>query len=376
MKVIRILIYSFFFLISVSSAANATALGDLAAKMTPGSWAKLETIGFDSGKILYTTGDYPGNISTSSRIIDYVESAAWDPNTRQFFHMSAPHNNAWKFIIYKDDTNTWETGPLPAECMKYGRFAVDKTSCGGHAFDLMTIDVSRGELIWRYATVSPRTFKYNIASKTWSLLPQVADKDLSSWTASYNKYGAMVYFPERNGIFSNVGKVMFFFHFDTGSWEKLPGVSPVGGYENFAEYNPVHKVIIFGGGNDGTNIHHELYKMDAIGKVTRLKDAPIPLRITGGPSSVGTLVTVDPVSGKYLILTSEKKLFEYDVIADSWKLMPTAAPITSNAVATPVNTYGVVMFVAAKAVYIYKHGECSSCKIPTPPVKPAGLKFD
>ena len=49
----------------------------------------------------------------------------------------------------------------------------------------------------------------------------------------------------------------------SGAWTILSdGQLPMGPYHNFAEYNPVHKVVIFGGGN-GSN---DIYKLDTCGQ--------------------------------------------------------------------------------------------------------------
>ena len=66
----------------------------------------------------------------------------------------------------------------------------------------------------------------------------------------------------------------------------------MGVYQNFAEYNPVHKVMIFGGGNGS----RDLYKMDNAGTITKMMNAPIDLGTTWG-----SITTIDPMSGDFLI---------------------------------------------------------------------------
>jgi hypothetical protein len=56
------------------------------------------------------------------------------------------------------------------------------------------------------------------------------------------------------------------------------------------EYNPVHRVMIWGGGN---------------------------------------IVTVDPVSGDYLVFGSDGSFYAYDVNADRWTLRPGPVPFAS-----------------------------------------------
>jgi len=357
-------------LFSVTSPASV--LGDLAASMSPGTWAELNTEGFDEGTLLFTTDDQPGNTTYGRRIIDYAESAAWDPVSRQFFFVGGPHAYGWKFIIYKEETNTWREGPLPFDCQNYG-FKSGK-GCAGHGFDLNTINVAKGEFVWRYRKLAPEVMKFDISNETWSRFPMPPSNILSTWDAVNNQYGALEWFPERNGFFSVVGTRMFFYTESTDTWEKLSGVS-LGNYHNFAEYSPVHKVMLFGGGNSGVPQNQELYKMDVDGSITKLNDAPggAKIRITADSSSSnGTLIKSDPVSGKYIVLTINKKLYEYDVVSDIWKQL-SDPPITSHAIATAIPEHGVIMYVSGDVIYLYKHEDCSSCAPLVPASTPGGL---
>lgn len=51
------------------------------------------------------------------------------------------------------------------------------------------------------------------------------------------------------------------------------------------QYNPVHKIMLFGGGNDGGGKYRDLYKMDVNGVITKLKNSPMNTWITAGKSS-------------------------------------------------------------------------------------------
>jgi hypothetical protein len=83
-------------------------------------------------------------------------------------------------------------------------------------------------------------------------------------------------------------------------------------------------------------------------------------------------LTVDPVSGAYLVFGADGSFYVYDVAADTWTkqsqtnlFAPVLCDGTCDArfvwqvVATPVSTYGVVAFVkfnfGNSTVYIYKH---------------------
>jgi hypothetical protein len=133
----------------------------------------------------------------------------------------------------------------------------------------------------------------------------------------------------------------------------------------------VHKVVLFGGDN---NVIH---KLDQQGTVTRLNNAPIPLGI------YRSVTTVDPVSGKYLILGANRSFYEFDVMTDTWRVLsgtvPSAVfsaltPPIFDVIAAPVSTHGVVMFVTANAtnskVHIYKHAAGAAAP-PTSPIPSA-----
>jgi hypothetical protein len=170
----------------------------------------------------------------------------------------------------------------------------------------------------------------------------------------------MEFFPEMNGLVAAANREVYFCNTVTKQWSRIAQNVPMSDqYHFFAEYNPVHKVIVCGGGNGSRKIN----KVDGNGNVTPLRDAPIGVGVTQ------TVFTCDPVSGKYLVLGNDV-FYEYDVVSDSWtNLGQGAKPIfdvnrgngAGGIAATPVSTYGVVMFIAwdfdrSKAM-IYKHTE-------------------
>jgi hypothetical protein len=150
------------------------------------------------------------------------------------------------------------------------------------------------------------------------------------------------------------------FSFDTNQWMRVgPGKNlSMGGLHHFAEYNPVHKLVLFGSG-DGSN---DIYTVNSTGQITKKGDSPVVL----GPNH--TITTVDPVSGDYLVFTMGRQFYVYDVIADSWDLQSASVPIWTSrysgkdvhgVVATPVSTYGINLFVTCNGgdcrVTLYKH---------------------
>src|SRR5262249_14091088 len=117
----------------------------------------------------------------------------------------------------------------------------------------------------------------------------------------------------------------------------------------------VHKVVLFGGGNNSK----DLYKIDAAGKITGCKTAPFEVGINTA------VVTSDPVSGDFLVLHKDDKFYSYNPKTDTWKElttkgMPFAMKGSSfDVVATPISNYGVTLFFTAPRkglkVVLYKH---------------------
>ena len=88
----------------------------------------------------------------------------------------------------------------------------------------------------------------------------------------------------------------------SGSWTTVRSGLTMGGLHILADYNPVHKVVAFGGGNGS----RDLYKLDAQGNVTTLNPAPIVY------NTHGSLMTTDPVSGDILFISNDS-VYAYDI---------------------------------------------------------------
>jgi hypothetical protein len=147
----------------------------------------------------------------------------------------------------------------------------------------------------------------------------------------------------------------------------------MGEYHNIAEYNPVHKVMLFGGGN-GPN-GREIFSMDASGQISALRDAPFPLGI------MQSVVTVDTASGDYLVFGNDRTFYSYDIVTDAWRQHNASnVPIFTTAygapvfgiVATPISNHGVNFFVQCNGkndcrVFLYKHAPGSGATFPQSP---------
>lgn len=314
---------------------KVTAMGNLTARLGSRSWAELKTNGL--------TGDLVSSNGSYRTILEYTDKAVWDPKTEKLFFVGGGHYAGMEFISYDAQTNSWQELPDP-----YWFEGIQ--IC--HAYHSNAIDVNR-RLLFFLMCYSQSVYQYNIEKNMWSQLPEN--------TSGYKSFAmTLEYFPEMDGLVHVINGEVNFLNKKTSQWSNLAKNLAMGPYHNFAEYNPVHKVVLFGGGNDSKDI----YKLSANGQIAALKPAPFALAISRA------LITVDPVSGDYLIFGGNDEFYAYDIAADSWTLQNTpAVPIFEKVadesdifgcIATLVSNYGVTMFVKlvidqGGRVFLYKH---------------------
>ncbi len=182
--------------------------------------------------------------------------------------------------------------------------------------------------------------------------------------------GALEYFPDRRSL--------VFLDGDWGLWEYSianrtwtqrastngGGMTPklaVGSYHNISQYSALCRCVLAGGGGGS----RALYKIDVNGIITRVADAPMSLEIPQSGGS-GSIITADPISGRLLAWNASGTAYEYNPATNTWRTTGRNAPFTptesggiSQAVAVPISSYGVVMFVvhegSSSKVYVYKH---------------------
>jgi len=191
----------------------------------------------------------------------------------------------------------------------------------------------------------------------------------------------MEWFPEMNSLLTlSNGKIMRI-DVDANTWEEWPKTFEMGGYHNVMAYSKAQKIMLFGGGNDwdpspaNTPNSRDLYWMNAAGDVKKITNVPFYIRLndqTGG-GHPGSLITADPVSGKFLILNKDKLFYELDAVTDTWNEITPTPPISSHSVSAPISEQGVVMYVSSDSVWLYKHTlSCDDCPLPS---VPSGLKI-
>jgi len=315
-----------------SARRGKTALSKLAAEMKPGSWATLETGG--PGKLVRAPHKKGLNIMTWS------DDAHWDSRTGQFFFMGL--RQARRFIAYSEEKNAWRNIPLPRDHKAAGSPPLG--SGFGHIYSRNALDPEKSRFYHMVNDAGGAIHRYDIASGTWTKLPA---------GGSYMMTGVIEYFSARKGLV-NLGwskHGLRFFSEEKQAWEKLGSV-PVHGHHSMGRHNPVRQEVLLAGGSTSAKV---VIVLDRDGKIKRMKDCPVPLTIRFD------LITVDPVSGRYLIMSrSSRKLLEFDSAKNEYRLVTdfTKAPwpfgYHDHPVVAFIREYGVTMWVAKK-VWLYKH---------------------
>ena len=274
--------------------------------------------------------------------------------------MGSDHQHATgypRFAVYSETTNTWVEKPRPF-------WFPSITETAMHGYDHSAMNPATGELYHRPFTGKRMVWRYRPWLDAWqtaTTLPTsliASDADLSCCIG-------VEYFPEAKTLVFVDGDPGKFFSFGTttGRWTMHATGLTMGSYHNFAEYNPVVKVVVGGGGNGSSDI----YKLDTLGAVTKMRNAPF------GVGTMQSVFTVDPVSGDYLVFNASSQFYAYNVRTDTWTqksgtvpIFTSASPVVTSVVATPVSTYGVNVFVSCDGanceVNVYKNAEASGAE--------------
>ena len=364
--VIILIVLAFGFFHVHNTSAAGTPLGDLAVSMQPGTWATLTTNNIN--QTLSNTGGAAGSI------FGYTEYIKWDRVGRRLYYMGSDHSgsstqqNFARHVQYNEASNAWSILPQQS-------WAVFSPGNGAHGYDHGAIDPVHRYFYWRrYNDLA--VFRYNMDTGVWTAMSRNNVIQFNSCCVGID------YFPELHGVLwagdenGDSGGVTRL-NDATGQWDRIGKAAayPMGDLHNFAEYNPIYKVMVFGGGESGTAAR-KIYKLDATGGVTSLRDPPVDVGINN------SVFTVDPVSGDYLVFTNTRQFYVYNVSTDTWTLRASgsAIPIWTTsygnpifgAVGGPIDTYGVNVFVTCDGpnncrVTLYKHSPAGSGSSPAPP---------
>ncbi|MFO7899238.1 MAG: hypothetical protein R6V58_09275 [Planctomycetota bacterium] len=253
-----------------------------------------------------------------------------------------------RFVAYSERKNAWRSIELDRKSDN----PVFRTRYG-HVYGTNAFDHERSRFYHLY-----RSFKsekegldltggissFDVVAEKWTKLPP-RPKGLGGGMA-------LEYFGAMDGLVS-LGRKPGFFSIARRKWEAMPE-SPVSGYHSLFRHNPYRQELLMAGGNHNPRVVARLTKN---GTVERLKDCPVSLSVSSDK------VTVDPVTGKYLIYggnKGEKKLYEFDSDENTYRLIEAfTANWPYSRYAMPVCAfipeYGVIMWAEPKGVYLWKH---------------------
>ena len=345
----------FFVFGALHSGYANTPLDDLAASMTPGTWAQLPQTNINA--VL-------GQGSISGNQLPFAMTAAWDPSRQILHFVGNDHNDsATHYIYYTAATNSWTFAgnlPMPAS----------------HGYDHLSLDPNTGILYFR---------QYGLTN-IWQYPPGGSWSLQTSWNSTQYvqiAIGTAWWRGALNGAGANGALIVYNCGAINGEvlvWDPLANnwfadITGFGGtstYHCFTEYSPVYNVAIFGGGNDSPR---KLWRLNPDRSITAMPDAPVDLGIQKAN------VTVDPVTGNFLIM-GFGQLWEFDPRGvGRWtnqsgsRIPPSAVgnpgtPNFDSVISAPISGDGVVSYVTCRAtncnMYLYKHAAAGAVS-PAPP---------
>jgi hypothetical protein len=322
-------------------SAEGSALSDAAAALSPGQWIEFSTGGIANALLDDATGGV-------GHIMPYADKLHWDPVTNRIYYIGSDDpGDGRRFVAYDEASNAWVVLPDPWS-----------SSSVNHQYGLVEIDVA-GRRIYSIMPAGDNGLIFNLTTSTFG--------NLSFPSLPSAPYLAAAYFPERGALIYPHGQNLRQ-RTDAGQWSVL-STSINTTYHAIAHYNPVHKLVVFGGGNDS---NRTFYRLSQGGQVTTLRQPPIALE------SPRVEFVVNPSDGSFLVFGRGPTLHSYDPVADVWSSrqassVPTdvwAGGVTGYnilpVVATTIARYGIGFFVSCYdggdcAVHLYKFA-------PAPPI--------
>ena len=334
---------------AVEARRGKTELSKLAAAMKPGTWAELKT---EMPKGLWISplvdGGRNGGGAGGLHIAGWTDDAHWDSRTGQFLYMGLRQTR--QFIAYSEEKNAWRVIELDLKsdspCFR---------TQFGHIYSSNGFDHERSRFYHRYngfknekdgLELAGGISYFEAVKEKWTKLPPVPAN--SGFTGM-----AIEYFGAMDGLVI-LGKNAWIFSNERQKWEDL-GTSPVDGYHSLFRHNPFRQEVLMAGGNNNPQIVARIRKD---GKIERLKDFPVHLSVQSDK------ITIDPVSGRYLMLGGNKdepkKLYEFDsdrngyrpveAFMAKWPYGKYAMPVCAF-----IPEHGVVMWADGPGVFLYKH---------------------
>lgn len=339
-----------------------TELGKLAARMMPGEVKELATRNCNHQlfRMWYDWEEDDIKKYGSQKmfnIICYNNDMKWDPRTRQVLVLNGGHYSSFKFITYSADSNEWKLMPVPPwmdprrpDAIVTGKEGKDgnRSWPRTHLYDRLAIAPE----LRLFAVNFNGLFLYDIDKGVW------LDRVPTS-AGGKDAYQVIEYFPELKAFVyeCNWGRDLRLWDVEKKEERRL-GSYPFD-IHGVMEYNPVHKVMLFGAGDAGggeKSGSSNLYLINKEGKVSRLQ--PPPVHINSTPTSK---LMCDPVSGEYIVKgVRDGKVYAFHPVRDEWKEIPGLRLHEGEALGVSIDTYGVMMLLGRKAggdfqCYLYKH---------------------
>lgn len=326
---------------AVEARRGKTELSKLAASMKPGDTAKLNTT---MPKGLWKSPPP----SRGLHIAGWTDDAHWDSRTGQFLYMGLRQTR--QFIAYSEEKNEWRVIELDKKsdnpCFQ---------SQFGHIYSSNGFDPERSRFYHRYngfksekegLDLKGGISWFDVPTGKWTKLPPAPEN-------STFKGQAVEYFSAMDGLIL-LGPKTWILKTGSPKWEPV-GDSPVDGYHSLIRHNPYRKEILMAGGNQQLRTVARITKE---GKIERLKDFPSDLSVRSDK------ITVDPLTGNYLILKNEdKKLYEFNpdkneyVPVENFKYPYSKYPLPVWAF---IPEHGVVMWAEPEGVFLYKHASVAA----------------
>ncbi|MBL8029027.1 MAG: T9SS type A sorting domain-containing protein [Fibrobacteres bacterium] len=355
-----------------------SVLAKVSDTLTPGTWGTLPVVPLVNHSYLYNGVNYTLGLltspppSTGFDILGWCDDSHWDSVTGQYFHMGLRKTR--KFIVYSEETNTWRVidlsqNPDSAQSPHiaaywghvYGNNAFDIENSRfyhhAHGSDALPNGIDSG------TSYPGRICYFDVFTEKWTRL---------SSNPISNKESSIEYFSAMKGLVclsegTNGGRLDFYSD-STKSWRVLANGLYVGGYHTLGRHNPFKEEILFVGGNDQPQ---GVVRLKKDGTVERLADLPIPIGMSSDK------ITVDPVTGRYLIrieiATGVQRFFEFNSDKNIYKEIPHPPTRKNGGIWGPydmptcafIPEYKVTLWTYGNTMYVYKHDTLKAVSLET-----------
>lgn len=342
MKLLRILALLLWL---IPSIAGASVISDAAAALAPGSWVQINTTGISN---------LHDNVSGGTQhVLTYIDGIHWDPVRRRGLALTSDDPGDRYLVVIDEPTNTWSRTLISnGRSHQYDSFSCDLV-------ERVCVSVSGdGGASW---SINMDTL---VMTSRGAVPTGFSDAEGGSWNA------------DRGGFYLNDAGCLHRFDTVTFTWAQNVACVPSGTttYHSVSEYNPMRHITVFGGGTNATG--RNIYHMNAAGTITRKNDAHTDVGALEAPRSE---FVYEPVTGNFLLLRSNGKLWEYNPQADTWTDITVASGVPSqlfltsdsnqlNAVAMPIPAYGVIFWAQCQfqtcTTWLYKHAKSQWTPIP------------